>query len=170
MEAIVNDAGGRPRPHTDWSIAMGIFEKVLQEQQQPAAMALTPHQAFVAVIVGSVSIDGKISSEETARINQVFGSTRLFGPPLGEALPPVLAEVMGLIQRHGAEAVVELAARSLPPPLHAAAFALAVDLVLADGQAGPEERKFIDTLQGLLQIDDQDATKVVEVMLMKNSV
>jgi hypothetical protein len=147
---------------------MGIFEKVLQEQQ-PEAIALTPHQAFVAIIVGSVSIDLNISSEKAARVNQVFGATRLFRPPLGEALQPVPADVMGLIQRQGAGAVVELAAKALPPPLHAAAFALAVDLVLADGQAGPEERKFIDTLQGLLQIDDQDATKIVEVMLMKNS-
>lgn len=44
-----------------------------------------------------------------------------------------------------------------------------MDLVRADGQADPEERTFIDTLQGLLQIDGQDATGIVEVLLMKNS-
>jgi hypothetical protein len=33
----------------------------------------------------------------------------------------------------------------------------------------PEERTFIDTLQGLLQIGDQNATRIVEVLLMKNS-
>ena len=145
---------------------MGIFEKVLQEQ--PAeSITLTPQQAFVAIVVSSVNADGGISPEEAARVNQVFGATRLFRAS-GESLQPVIAEVMSLIQRYGPDSVVALAARELPPELHGPAFALAVDLVLADGQAGPQERKFIDTLQALLHIPEQDAIKVVEVMLVKN--
>lgn len=49
-------------------------------------------------------------------------------------------------------------------------FTIAVDLVMADGQASTEERKFIDGLQGLLQVPDETAMKIVEVIIMKNSV
>jgi hypothetical protein len=152
-----------------WSQAMGIFEKALQEQPAGAAPALTPHQAFVAVIVGSVSADGSISPEEAARINQVFNSTRLFRQPAGEALQPVLSEVMGMIQRYGPDGVMPAAARALPVPLRGPAFAIAVDLVLADGEAGPDERRFIDALQRLLEIPEQEAIRIVEVLLIKNS-
>jgi hypothetical protein len=147
---------------------MGIFEKVLQEHG-PETLTLTPHQAFVAIVVGTASVDGGITPEEAARINQLFGATRLFRPPTGEPLQPVLGEVMGLIERHGADRVVALAAKALPPPLRAPAFAVAVDLVLADGEAGAEERKFIDDLQARLQIPDEVAMKIVDVLLVKNS-
>lgn len=59
--------------------------------------------------------------------------------------------------------------RPFPAPLRASAFAIAVDLVLADGEAGAEERKFIDELQARLQIPDEAAIKIVDVMLVKNS-
>ena len=111
-----------------------------------------------------------VADPERTQLVLVPGSasaTRLFRAS-GESLQPVIAEVMSLIQRYGPDSVVALAARELPPELHGPAFALAVDLVLADGQAGPQERKFIDTLQALLHIPEQDAIKVVEVMLVKN--
>jgi hypothetical protein len=58
---------------------------------------------------------------------------------------------------------------SLPPDLRGPAFAVAVDLVLADGQASIEERRFIDRLQPLLEISDDDAPKIVDVMIVENS-
>jgi uncharacterized membrane protein YebE (DUF533 family) len=147
---------------------MGVFEKALQEQQ-PETVALTPAQAFAAIIVGTATADGTIGPEETARIDQVFGSTRLFQPP-AEPLKAVLAEVMRLMQQYGEDTIVGLAAKVLPPPLHAPAFAAAVDLVLADGQAGVPERSFIDALRAQLEIDEPLALKIVEVMLIKNNV
>jgi hypothetical protein len=51
-----------------------------------------------------------------------------------------------------------------------ATFSITVDLVLADGEASTEERKFIDGLQGLLQLPDEDAVKIVDVISIKNSV
>lgn len=110
-------------------------------------MTLTPHQAFVAIVVGSVTSDGGVSPDEAARLEQVFASTRLFRPPAGEALQAVLADVMGRIQRYGLDTMVVQAAKALPPGLRAPAFAMAVDLVLADGDAAPRERAFIDTLR-----------------------
>ncbi len=147
---------------------MGIFEKALKEQ--PAeTLTLTPHQAFAAIVIGAIGADGRVGPTEAARVNQVFASTRLFAPPGAEALQPVIEHVMEAFDVYGADAVVGLAAQVLPPPLHAAAFAVAVDLVLADGQAGQAERHYIDRLQELLQIDDAMAVKIVDVMLLKNS-
>ena len=84
-----------------------------------------------------------------------------------DGLEASLVELFGV---HGTEAVVALGAKALPPDLRTPAFAIAVDLVLADGEASIEERKFIDGLQELLQIPDEDAVKIVDVIIIKNSV
>ena len=75
-----------------------------------------------------------------------------------------------VLREHGTETIVALAAQTLPPELRAPAFAIAVDLVMADGEANIEERKFIDGLQELLQIPEEDAIRIVDVILIKNSV
>jgi uncharacterized tellurite resistance protein B-like protein len=149
---------------------MGVFEKVMQ-QRQPLGenVVLSPRQAFAAIVVGAFNADGRVAPEEAVRVNEIFSSTRLFRSQPAEPAHAVLDRVLELTNRHGAEAVMAVAARVLPPELHAPAFAIAVDVVLADGEASVEERRFIDTLQALLQIADEDAAKIVEVILVKNS-
>lgn len=149
---------------------MGIFEKVMQERQPaPGEVALTPRQAFAAIVVGAFKTNAGGSPEETLRVNEIFNSTRLFREPSSEPTQTVVDRVVELLDAHGADAVVTLAAKALPPELRAPVFAIAVDLVLADGQATTEERKFIDGLQGLLEIPDEAAMKMVDVIVIKNS-
>jgi hypothetical protein len=150
---------------------MGIFERVLQEHDPSAqSLALTARQAFAALVLGALNSDGRGTPEETLRINELFKSTRLFRQPSAEPAQTVLERVIDLFDAHGFGPVVAAAAKALPEELRAPVFAISVDLVLADGRASGEERKFIDGLQALLQVPDEAALKIVEVMLMKNSV
>jgi uncharacterized tellurite resistance protein B-like protein len=150
---------------------MGIFEKVLHERQPSGeGMALTPPYAFAAIVLGAFNADGRGSQDEVRRANEIFASTRLFRQPHGEAADTVVQRVLHLCETRGADAVASLAARSLPDDLRLPAFTLAVDLVLADGEATAEERTFIDELQARLQISDADAAKIVDVIIIKNSV
>jgi hypothetical protein len=150
---------------------MGIFEKVMQERHPPSeSVTLTPRQAFAAIVIGAFTANGRGAPEETLRVNEVFNSTRLFRQPSSESVQAVVDHVTELFGTHGAGPIVTLAAKALPAELRAPAFAIAVDLVLADGQASLDERKFIDGLQGLLQIPDEEAMKIVDVIIVKNSV
>ena len=150
---------------------MGIFEKVMQERRPISEnVTLTPREAFAAIVVAAFNADGRVAPEEAARVNEIFNSTKLFRQPSAEPTKPVLDRVMELFGAHSAEAIVAIAAKALPPALRAPAFAIAVDLVLADGEASIEERKFIDGLQDLLQLPDEDAVKIVDVIIIKNSV
>jgi uncharacterized tellurite resistance protein B-like protein len=150
---------------------MGVFEKVMQERHPASeSVAPTPRQTFAAIVVATFNADGHVTPEEAVRVNEIFNSTRLFRQPSAEPVQAVLDHVVELFGRHGAEAIVALAAKALPPELRASAFVMAVDLVMADGEASPDERKFIDGLQGLLQIPDEDAMNIVDVIIVKNSV
>ena len=150
---------------------MGVFDKVMQERHPaPESVTLTPRQAFAAIVVGGLNADGRVAPEESVRVNEIFNSARLFRHPSAEPVQAILDRVVELFRVHGTEAVVALAAKALPAELRAPAFTVAVDLVLADGEASVEERKFIDALQELLQIPDEDAIKIVDVIIVKNSV
>jgi uncharacterized tellurite resistance protein B-like protein len=150
---------------------MGIFEKVMQERHPISEnVALTPREAFAAIVVGAFNADGRVAPEEAVRVNEIFNSTKLFRQPSAEPAKAVLDRVVELFGVHGTEAIVALGAKAPPPDLRAPTFAIAVDLVLADGEASIEERKFIDGLQDLLQIPDEDAVKIVDVIIIKNSV
>jgi hypothetical protein len=127
---------------------MGIFEKVMQERHPPSeSVTLTPRQAFAAIVIGAFTANGRGASEEALRVNEIFNSTKLFRPPSPEPVQAVVDHVTELFGTHGADPIVALAAKALPAELRAPALAIAVDLVLADGQASLDERKFIDGLR-----------------------
>ena len=150
---------------------MGIFEKVMHERHPISeSVTLTPREAFAAIVVGAFNADGRVAPEEGLRVNEIFNSTKLFRQPSAEPAKAVLDRVVELFGMHGTEAILALGAKALPPNLRAPAFAIAVDLVLADGDASVEERKFVDGLQALLKIPDEDAVKIVDVIIVKNSV
>ena len=49
---------------TDWRTAMGIFEKVMQEQHPtPESVTLNPQQAFAVIVVGAFNADGHVAPE-----------------------------------------------------------------------------------------------------------
>jgi uncharacterized membrane protein YebE (DUF533 family) len=73
-----------------------------------------------------------------------------------------------LLTEYGLPAVLTGCAKVIPSDLRATAFALATDLTLADGRIGDREKAYLDELQGVLQIDDATAEKIVEVLLIKN--
>jgi hypothetical protein len=149
---------------------MGIFESVMREHDPSGhTLALTARQAFAALVLGALNADGRSTPEETLRINGLFNSTRLFRQPSAEPVQTVLERVVELFDVHGLGPVVEAAAKALPEELRVPVFAIAVDLVLADGEAVGEERKFIDDLQVILRVPDEAARKIVEVLLIKNS-
>ena len=148
---------------------MGVFEKAFQERHpSPESVTLTPHEAFAAMMIGAFNADGRAAQEEAVRVNEIFSSTKLFRPVAGQ-VRAVVERVSELFRAYGADVVLALAADALPVELRAPAFAVAVDLVLADGEATTEERKYIDGLQALLKISDEDALKIVEVLILKNS-
>ena len=150
---------------------MGIFEKVMQEDDPASeSLVMTARQAFAALVLGAFNSDGRVAPEETLRINEIFNSTKLFRQPSAEPTQAVLDRILKLFELHGFEPVVTTAAKALPEELRAPVFTIAVDLVMADGQASGEERKFIDGLQALLHVPDETALKIVEVIIIKNSV
>jgi hypothetical protein len=140
------------------------FQPPLSDEPIP----LSVPEAIAAVMIAAMSADGIRSGEELARLTNALTTARLFRQAAGD--PAVVGRVAMLLEQHGDAAMLAACARAIPPDLRPTAFAMAADLVFADGRINEREKTYVDELERILGIDDTIALQIVEVMAIKNRV
>jgi len=129
---------------------------------------LTIDEAVLAVLLAAMDANQHVSREEAARAHHIIWSMRRFRERPGEAVGRLIDRVRERMEKAGTEAVLDEAVRVLPARLRPHAFAVAVDLMLADARLERAERQFVTKLAGLLKIRPDTADDIVRVMLVKN--
>lgn len=145
---------------------MGIFQVFKAESENK--MAMNAAEAFAAICLVAIASDGYLSESEEAEMDMRLCRMQLFQDATEASLARIKSYLLEGLKKHGPNELIKSAKASLPPNLAPTAFAIAVDLVFADGTVSREEQAFIDDLRQLLQISDDLALKVVEVMTIKN--
>ena len=144
---------------------MGLFDKVLGKGD---AISLNKLESLAAVAVAAIAADGKISSEEINRVAIDLATLNAFRNRDLRDLGSTLNKVAGLIKRRGPGPVLASANSVLRKEEKESAFFVAVDLVMTDGTVEDSERQFLEELQKTLQVDDDVALKIAEVVAIKN--
>ena len=146
---------------------MSAVDKALQHARIDAP-PLTVPEAIASLLVAAVTVDGIVSPEEAVRIGGVLATSNILGQAGNGSTQRLANHAIALLSEYGLPAVLTGCAKAIPSDLRPTTFALATDLVLADGRIGDREKAFIDELQGVLQIDDATALRIVDVLLIKN--
>ncbi|MEL6552156.1 MAG: tellurite resistance TerB family protein [Cyanobacteria bacterium J06621_11] len=146
---------------------MGIFNKVFKAEAE-TKLAMNSAEAFAAICLVAIASDGYLSDAEEAEMNMRLSRMQLFKDATEDSLARMKNYLLEGLKKHGPNELVKSAKTALPPNLAPTAFTAAVDLVFADGTVSREEQAFIDDLRQLLQISDDLALKIVEVMTIKN--
>jgi hypothetical protein len=94
---------------------------------------------------------------------------RRFRRQRGETVDRLIEIVRDRMELDGTAAVLQEAARTLPARLRPPAFAVAVDLMLADTRLEPAEQAFVKRLAAALKIRPALADGILRAMLIKNS-
>jgi hypothetical protein len=144
---------------------------VIDKAEQHAASEtpqVTVGEAVACLLVAAIGVDGTVSPQEAIRIDGLFSTLPILRQAGNGSTNRMAERAIALLTDHGLPAILTGCAKVIPSALRATVFALATDLVLADGYSGHRERQFIDELQAVLQIDEPTALKIVEVMLIKN--
>lgn len=131
-------------------------------------LSLSRSEAVAAILVGCVAVDGVLKDEESSRLNATLSSTRWVVGSGGEPTAGIRTRALSLINAYGLPAVIAASATAIPAELRATVFALALDLILADGRLDSRENALMDQLQGGLRIENNLARKIIEVLLIKN--
>jgi hypothetical protein len=113
-------------------------------------------------------MDGHISDDEAHGISIVLSRMKLYRSYPNDVMGRIFDKLLGILRHEGVLPLVNAAKSSLPHELQETAFAVAADLLLVDGYVTDEEQNFLNDLYQILEISDETATKIVEVMLIKN--
>lgn len=130
---------------------------------------LTLDQAMIGVLIAAMDANRHVSREEAWRAHHIIWSMRRFRRQRGETVDRLIEIVRDRMERDGTAAVLQEAARTLPARLRPPAFAVAVDLMLADTRLEPAEQAFVKRLAAALKIRPALADGILRAMLIKNS-
>ena len=139
-------------------------------RSRPTFGSLDADDALIALLIGAMDASGHVSAAEAARAHNIIWSTRRFRRRDGDDVGRRIGRTKTLIERQGASRVIEAGARTIPPRLRPAAFAVAADLVLVDGRMEPAEARFLRQLASDLGLRREVAKNILAVMRIKNSV
>lgn len=146
---------------------MGLFDKLLGGQTS-SNVVLDKREALAGILLVTVASDGHISDEEAGAFNATVNRMALYKTQSGSEFSSMLDKLLGLLKKHGHSFLLEKAAKGLPSELRDTAFALATDLVFADGHVEAEEKELLENIQQCLEIPDDVALKIIEVLQIKN--
>ncbi|MBE9103879.1 tellurite resistance TerB family protein [Nostoc cf. edaphicum LEGE 07299] len=146
---------------------MGLFDAVLGTDSQTQT-ALNPAEAFAVIILTATASDGYLSVEQANSIISMLSRLKLFKSYPNEMMNRLFDKILGILQGDGFNALFNAAKDSLSQELREAAFAVATDLVLAEGIIPEEEKNFLNDLYQALGVSSEIAIQIVEVILIKN--
>lgn len=146
---------------------MGILDG-FTELRRETTTTFSPAEAFAAVVLATVSIDGYVSDAEVRNVASVLNRMQLYRSYPSEVLQRLFERLGLAIQRQGFKVILDAAIEALPHHLHATVFAVVTDLVLADGEISSEEDTLLNYLWSELNVDQHTAETIIQVMIIKN--
>lgn len=145
---------------------MGLFDKIFK--QVPEEGKLTKQEAFAGIALAMAGADGSIAQSEWDGIVSYIRRLRLYDNFSGPAFDKMFDKLFRILKNQGPSALVSSSVAGLPEDLKLTAFACAVDIALADGVVEDEEKEIINQLAEALEIPEQTAVSIIEVLIIKN--
>lgn len=146
---------------------MGLFDK-LTSGRKASQTTLGPAEAFAAVTLIAVAADGYCTESEVRALSTTLSRMQLFRSYPTDVMRKMIERLQSMLQREGIEVLFKVAMATLPDELKETSFAVATDIVLADGEVTQEEEKLLNDLYRALEISEELAVKIIDVMLIKN--
>ena len=145
---------------------MGLLDKIFK--QVPEEGKLSKQEAFAGIAVAMAGADGSIAQSEWDGIVNYIRRMRLYENFSGPSFDNMFDKLFRILKNQGASALVASSVAGLPEDLKLTAFACAVDIALADGVLEDEEKDIINQLAETLEIPEQTAISIIEVLIIKN--
>ncbi|MBD2043472.1 tellurite resistance TerB family protein [Microcoleus sp. FACHB-672] len=146
---------------------MGLFRKLFRDNKLDPN-SLSQAEALAAIAVAAIAADGYLLEEERQSIFSVMSNLQVFKKYSSRQRLKLLEKLFDLLRQKGAPTLVDSAKDALPPKLRETAFAVAINMVIADGTIVESEREFLRQLEQVLEIPEACACQMIKSMLVKN--
>jgi tellurite resistance protein len=123
---------------------------------------ISPQTALVYVMVIAAFADGKLKDSELFNINETVKLLPVFHGYPHDKLLTAIGDCTSLLdqEKDGLDAVIGLIKEALPEKLHETAYAIACDIVAADGSAAQEELRWLEILRHRLNVNRLHAAAI----------
>lgn len=145
---------------------MGIFDTHVQSDT--SAIIYTPQseqEAWVAIMYACMAVDGEISDTEIDKMCELLIVKKLFN---NKDIADYYEPVMKAHNLAGSRSIIDNSVSTIDAPNKPTLFALTMEILLADGILGDNEKKIAEYLSTSLELNNELAKKIVDVMLLKN--
>jgi hypothetical protein len=130
--------------------------------------ALGLDEALIALFIGAMNANDHVAADEAARAHHLIWSTRRFRRKSGETVGRLIEQMREFVATSDARVVVERATKAIPARLRPSAFAVLVDLLLADAKLEGKERRFLRELGSDLKLKPDTVQQILDVVVLKN--
>lgn len=156
---------------------VNIFQQVTVEQKSPFDIDKLADkfkhrntdwsipEAFLGILYSAASADNSFDAKEVELIKGVVSRSRAMNALSPADLSKADTTVTDRLKTR--QNALQEACSTLPPDMCLPMFAHCVDVVLADGQLLRPEAEFLQNLSKMLDIDADNARRVIEVLLLK---
>jgi len=124
-------------------------------------------EAIASIALAAIASDGYLSAEETKTMSSSLSRMKLFQTASDESMRKLFDKLLNILRNEGVDSLLQ-STTVISSDLKTTAFAIAADLVLADSIETVEEEAFLAKLATLLNVSDELASQIIEVMLIKN--
>ncbi|MEL7040542.1 MAG: tellurite resistance TerB family protein [Pseudomonadota bacterium] len=143
-EVTVQDFFDNVPTNNDWSIAEAYMCLLLEAVFADDVVVAAEEEYLRAMVKRSKTFAG-LSDQELARLNMTVMERRSSRPDC-----------------------VKEACKALPSSMHKTIFAHAIDIVLSDGEMHPRERDYLDNLMTTMELPQDTAKNIMQVIFDKN--
>lgn len=122
---------------------------------------ISHHAALIYAMVVGAAADGSLAESELETIRSIVEHLPIFADFERGNLPQIAAAATDLLsEEDGVDTAIDLIKSGLTPRLCATAYALACDVVAADGEATQEELRYLEMLRHDLDVDRLTAAAI----------
>jgi tellurite resistance protein len=134
------------------------------------ATTLNPHAALIYVMVVVSAADARMSDAELHTIGDLVRSLPVFKGFNDDKIIPVARECAAILQeREGLAAIMGLVREALSQPLRETAYAIALDIALAEAPVLPEENRILQRLRESFDLDRLTAAALEKAALVRHT-
>lgn len=122
-------------------------------------------EAWVGILYSCISADNQITDAEKASLSRLLHSKQKI---IGIDIAPLYAKSFNLRTELGQLKYISACCELVEDEDKETLFALALEVLLADGILEKEEKNVIEILSNRLKIDAEMTSKIIEVIFLKN--
>lgn len=126
---------------------------------------ITEFEAWAGILYSCLSADNQIIDSETATLSRILHSKQKF---LGIDIAPLYTKSFHLRTEMGQLKYISACCELIKEKDKETVFALALEVLLADGTLDKEEKNVIEVLSNHLKIESGMSSKIIEVIFLKN--